>query len=281
MPECRQVTRFVPIVQIFFVPSVLKAPSLEKLVLQWIKDLEQFKKLYMTFLLAELDVTKGLAQVSRIYRLEAIQENQLQFLDQMDNLEKISGPGFPSKWTMLIDFFENSRNLFENIMEGPMPLLPFNRDQLNEPHVSAHIWIEIMSNRSRFFSLGYARYEDSFSGASVFIFGKRVNDAEPLHRPMYIPATLESFRFITCGYRETAGMAFEELVSVYELEVWIWLGVTMTVVVLSWKCLMWLVWKLNVVCKIRQGQQSARSSSGLFSLLKILLEQGDPFPADM
>src|SRR5690348_837151 len=83
-----------------------------------------------------------------------------------------------------------------------------------------------------------------------------------IHLPLFISDELRSFRFLTCDYRFKP-MAYEELVNVYDVYVWLTLVISLMGLVGCW----------NIVTS-----GSDHSSSKILSLVKVLIEQGDPFP---
>lgn len=93
-----------------------------------------------------------------------------------------------------------------------------------------------------------------------------------LHVPMLVRDPVNGYRFVVCGKRGSEGLAFEELVIVYDNFVW--------VTICACVILTGTVWKLLLLrsSNHRSNLQNYVVSGKVFSLVKIMLEQGELSP---
>lgn len=115
----------------------------------------------------------------------------------------------------------------------------------------------------------FNKAHDHFRDKAGLLITSTLGEAEAAADDIVIPNPLEHFRFVTCGQRGQSSLPFHELVYVYDGHVWMALGISIASLVL-------LFW----------GSNQFKKTSGLnnpvyvfFWLVKVLLEQGDPFPS--
>ncbi|CAL8129397.1 unnamed protein product [Orchesella dallaii] len=92
----------------------------------------------------------------------------------------------------------------------------------------------------------------------------------PYGRAVYIPIHLGALTFVSCGRRQLQSIPFSELVNVYDNSVWVCGVITLLV----------LMYILNRLIDSSNRQFCSFFSQSL-PLIKVLVEQGDPFPAAM
>lgn len=88
---------------------------------------------------------------------------------------------------------------------------------------------------------------------------------EPLlHQPLQVRSPIHSHRFVVCGIRGSDSMAFSQLISIYDEYVWSFLIASIVSLAGFWAYL-------------KQDLSSPFSTAGgnLYSLMKVVLEQGD------
>lgn len=101
-----------------------------------------------------------------------------------------------------------------------------------------------------------------------------------LHVPMQIfDRANGSFRFVVCGTRGSEGVAFRELVSVYDKFVWTSLAILVSCAAIMWTFL--LSTDMHLACNALIRVDRNAFLGKLYSLLKILLEQGELTPGGM
>lgn len=125
----------------------------------------------------------------------------------------------------------------------------------------AEVWKSIMGNYS-IFSRKTSNECASFRSSFFTIILDQQDYARSLfYFPYYTTDYLNSFRFIGCGSKGLSSIQFQELTNVYDNLTWFCIVVTILLAPLSMKLL----------------YKHAKISDNVISILKLLLEQDDPF----
>lgn len=109
--------------------------------------------------------------------------------------------------------------------------------------------------------------DDSYASwrtTSTFLFTRHVSTSLPLNSLIVFNDTSSALQFVTCGIQGSSKIAFHEVLSVFETKVWTSLVAVMLLT-------SYAIAKLSVAIRNRN------IFSAIYSILKFLLEQGDPF----
>ncbi|CAL8135782.1 unnamed protein product [Orchesella dallaii] len=151
----------------------------------------------------------------------------------------------------------------------------------------AHLWFSIMKNASIFIEK-YHRICQPLTGRifekQFIIYATGVSLREeklavytPHGRALNIYNTMSALRFVSCGRVDMESMAFFELISVFDGYIWLFVSISLVV----------LVPTIQYIADARKSGNRLESSQLLYvlkhwlCLVKVLLEQSDPFPMSL
>lgn len=288
----------VPTFHIFMVPSVSQVPEREirQSLPNWMYGIisENFPdNINIGFLLAEM-------QNNRKYSISIIRSVYFEAKSKVSIFAtgKLSPPeiyrSFKEIWSRqmwweILPTDEKTLSHFlscNNILSGHHqhnPLIALNaafksaQDIL--PQAIVHIWQSILGNHTYLVDENIctngklSRFKLSQQNPLSRINPKYETVRRLLHYPLHIPDPLGSYRYVVCGMRGTESIAFQELLTVYDKRIWIIALVFIVILGNIWKYLI-----SHSSHKTTRTQHRSQIQLG-YSLIKLLLEQGNPFPA--
>lgn len=284
-----------PIIQVFLVPSVYWNKSsiseIHLVLLNWLqRRLGTFPATTnIAFVLGEMveneEHVYSIASIRGLYQETKIDAFTLPNGDSK-SLDPDAVYKFQEKiwkrhlhWTInmqtvdgiLEKYFKNC----ENIISGYPKPLDFMTKSLPsfkhiQPYSLVNIWQSILGNFTYNSKCrnGNKIYVGALGGPISTIRYVDTNRMSRLHYPLQILDALESYRFVVCGMKGSDSIAFRELINVYDVYVWGFVVGSVLCIACFWKIL-----TLPMISQVKILKQGCCSNA--FSLVKILLEQGD------
>ncbi|CAL8135793.1 unnamed protein product [Orchesella dallaii] len=150
-----------------------------------------------------------------------------------------------------------------------------------------HLWFSIMKNATIFIDK-YNRICHPLTGKilesklnydarGVSLQEEKLTIYTPHGRALNIYNTMSALRFVSCGRGKMESMAFVELVNVFDSYVWVFVSISLVVLVPTIQ----YIADARKSERLVEGRQVTYIFKHWLSLLKVLLEQGDPFPMSL
>lgn len=292
----------VPSIHAFLVPKEMDIASKPQIFIPWMLPNALDKPRNTRHLLISLspDRTK---QISIIFKIESL--DIYQGYDDR-NTALINSPGHPVSSLVNANFLENwwhweisafvgryfaaiethfrmCNNLLNSHSISEVAEAYQKPDEIIG-HILVHVWSTLLKNCTYTYASllpDYSSSERCYNSQRFYSYIPPRSEIgyveEVVGSGTYFPLNFlnssHSYKFVACT-RGVQSMAFQQLISVYETPIWI--SIILALISLS---VAWILLKISKGEAINITLRDAIFTK-IFSLLKVLLEQGDPFPSD-
>ncbi|CAL8138645.1 unnamed protein product [Orchesella dallaii] len=166
--------------------------------------------------------------------------------------------------------------------------LPFKTVQDKITHALVHVWMSVMGNFSYVLPNSDENIEYCANGVwksgttleknpfpTILMINDETSNMQDDSLLFQLPAPLTSLRFVSCGHPQLSGLAFVELVKIFDPEIWLYLLIFLVGSALASELIGLELESREKLFQGTIGKKLKNTMKKLFSLLKVLLEQGD------
>ncbi len=130
----------------------------------------------------------------------------------------------------------------------------------------ASIFLSLMGNTSKPLTVKHQNEEDFYYFTRYLQRRVDIRYGTKLNILMQVRNSLGGLHFVSCGSRGIEPFPFDQLISVFEWKVWVFIIVSMTLLIIT------------IVLLHKKGSRFIGMQMGTLSMWQVLMEQGNPFP---